>query len=103
MAGQKIALTNPLTMPIVRCTKSTAGHCGRDSLVLPQVDMLPSDGHEGAGQARPGCLGATTLQQVGSLEEVLKRWQSRVPGAKVVPISALEGINTKEVSSNYGR
>lgn len=72
-----------------------------------QVDLLPSDGQQGVGNERPGLLAAGTLKEVGSLEDVLARWEERLPGAKVMPISALEGINTVEVrvvtQDNEGR
>lgn len=63
--------------------------------------MLPSDGEQGIGEAREGQLGSSTLEKVGSLEDVVERWQKRLPDAKIIPISALEGINTAEVSVAY--
>lgn len=61
------------------------------------MDLLPSDGQQGVGEERPGLLAPGTLKEVGTLEDVLARWQERLPGANVLPISALEGINTVEV------
>lgn len=64
--------------------------------------MLPSDGKDGIGEAREGCLGVAKRKEVGSLEDVLERWRARIPAAKVLAISALEGINTDEVSTVLG-
>ena len=63
-----------------------------------QVDLLPSDGKSGDGPERPGLLAAGTQKEVGSLKAVLEKWEERLPGATVLPISALEGINTVDVS-----
>lgn len=67
-----------------------------------QVDLLPSDGKSGDGPERPGLLAAATQKQVGSLKDVLDKWEERLPGATVLPISALEGINTVDVSAGRG-
>lgn len=64
-----------------------------------QVDLLPSDGRSGDGPKRPGLLAAGTQKEVGSLKDVLDKWEERLPGATVLPISALEGINTVDVSA----
>lgn len=66
--------------------------------VFFQVDLLPSDGKSGDGPERPGVLAAGTQKEVGSLKGVLEKWEERLPGATVLPISALEGINTVDVS-----
>lgn len=66
--------------------------------VLPQVDLLPSDGEQGDGDPRPGKLSAARQKEVGSLKEIVAVWEERLPGAQVLPISALEGINTEKVS-----
>lgn len=51
----------------------------------------------GDGPERPGLLAAGTQKEVGSLKAVLEKWEERLPGATVLPISALEGINTVDV------
>lgn len=61
------------------------------------MDLLPSDGKSGDGPERPGLLAAGTQKEVGSLKAVLEKWEERLPGATVLPISALEGINTVDV------
>lgn len=63
----------------------------------PQVDLLPSDGRQEDGNARQGGLSAKRLKEVGSLQDVLAMWEERLPGAQVLPISALERINTHKV------
>lgn len=63
----------------------------------PQVDLLPSDGVSGDGPERPGSVAAGTQKEIGSLSDVLQKWEERLPGATVLPISALEGINTIDV------
>lgn len=62
-----------------------------------QVDLLPSDGEQGDGDPRPGKLSATRQKEVGSLKEMIAVWEERLPGAQVLPISALEEINTQKV------
>lgn len=68
-----------------------------------QVDLLPSDGRQGDGNARKGSLSAKRLKEVGSLQDVLAVWEERLPEAQVLPISALERINTQEVGGGQGR
>ena len=62
------------------------------------MDLLASDGKQGDGPERLGTLAAATLKEVGSLKDVVAKWEERLPGATVLPISALEGINTPQVS-----
>lgn len=75
---------------------------GRCLCWLVQVDLLPSDGKSGDGPERPGLLAAGTQKEVGSLKAVLEKWEERLPGATVLPISALEGINTVDVRTGAG-
>lgn len=62
------------------------------------MDLLASDGNQGDGPKREGTLAAATLKEVGSLKDVVAKWEERLPGATILPISALEGINTPQVS-----
>ncbi len=48
-------------------------------------------------------LAAGTAKEVGSLKDVLNKWKERLPGATVLPISALEGINTVDVREGERR
>lgn len=66
-----------------------------------QVDLLPSDGVSGDGPERPGAVAAGTQKEIGSLKDVLAKWEERLPGATVLPISALEGINTIDVRGEW--
>ncbi|CAM9693614.1 unnamed protein product, partial [Hapterophycus canaliculatus] len=67
-------------------------------VAVNKVDLLPSDGVSGDGPERPGAVAAGTQKEIGSLRDVLEKWEERLPGATVLPISALEGINTIDVS-----
>ncbi|CAM9739160.1 unnamed protein product, partial [Ectocarpus fasciculatus] len=67
-------------------------------VAVNKVDLLPSDGKSGDGPERPGLLAAGTQKEVGSLKDVLDKWEERLPGATVLPISALEGINTVDLA-----
>ena len=62
------------------------------------MDLLASDGKQRDGPERLGTLAAATLKEVGSLKDVVAKWEERLPGAAVLPIAALEGINTPQVS-----
>lgn len=65
------------------------------------MDLLASDGKQGDGPERLGTLADATLKEVGSLKDVVAKWQERLPEATILPISALEGINTSQVSYEY--
>lgn len=67
------------------------------------MDLLPSDGRQGDGNARPGSLSSGKRKEVGSLKDILAVWEKRLPGTKVLPISALEGINTNKASEQVAR
>eukprot|EP00903_Cladosiphon_okamuranus_P011656 g10964.t1 len=67
-------------------------------VAVNKVDLLRSDGKSGDGPERPGLLAAGTQKEVGSLKTVLEKWEERLPGATVLPISALEGINTVDLA-----
>ncbi|CAM9549827.1 unnamed protein product [Scytosiphon promiscuus] len=67
-------------------------------VAVNKVDLLPSDGLSGDGPERPGAMAVGTQKEIGSLSGVLQKWEERLPGAKVLPISALEGINTIDLA-----
>ncbi|CAM9837248.1 unnamed protein product [Ascophyllum nodosum] len=67
-------------------------------VAVNKVDLLPSEGDRGDGEARLGRLSASKLEEIGSLDDILLRWRERLPGATVLPISALEGINTAQLA-----
>mmetsp|Transcript_31568 Transcript_31568/g.46228 ORF Transcript_31568/g.46228 Transcript_31568/m.46228 type:complete len:383 (-) Transcript_31568:77-1225(-) len=55
-------------------------------IAINKIDMLET-----------GKMSAETLEEVGNLESIVTRWQESFPAAKIIPISAMEGLETDEL------
>ncbi|CAM9633177.1 unnamed protein product [Chrysoparadoxa australica] len=62
-------------------------------VAINKIDLLPDQ--EGSATK----LSAQKLEEVGSLGEIVRRWQEMLPNAQVLPISAKEKAGTSELLS----
>lgn len=56
-------------------------------LAVNKIDLLPNATHP------QGNLGKDALERIGTLQDVVARWQAALPNASIIPISARECFN----------